>query len=253
MSGHSKWAQIKRQKGAADAKRGQLFTKLGKEISIAVRRGGADPAANPHLRLAIEKARDNNMPLENIDRAIKRSSGAQDASNLTEVTLEGYGPGGSAILLQALTDNRNRTLSEVRNVLSRNGGNLAESGSVSWIFEARGVLAVEADKMPAEELALLAIDAGAEDVKVYDSTVEVHTEPQDLEFMRGSLEGRGLHVSSAELLQVPKTVITLDEKSALQSLKLLSRLEELEDVNHVFTNADFPNDVVEKFQEMTEA
>jgi YebC/PmpR family DNA-binding regulatory protein len=248
MSGHSKWSQIKRQKGLADARRGQVFTKLAKEISIAVRQGGSDPQANSRLRLAVQRARDNNMPLENIERAIKRGTGSSDAAALTEVTLEGYGPGGSAILLQALTDNRNRTLSEVRNIFSRNNSSLGESGCVSWIFEPKGVITIEADKVDAEEVALLAIDAGADDVKVDGATVEVHTQIQDLEAIRKKLEGKGIAVSSAELLQVPKTMITLDEKSALQSLKLLDRLEELDDVQHVFTNADFPNEVVEKFQ-----
>ena len=248
MSGHSKWAQIKRQKGLADARRGQVFTKLAKEISIAVRHGGSDPQANSRLRLAVQRARDNNMPLENIERAIKRGTGSSDAANLTEVTLEGYGPGGSAILLQALTDNRNRTLSEVRNIFSRNNSSLGESGCVSWIFEPKGVITIEADNVDAEEVALLAIDAGADDVKVDGATVEVHTQIQDLEAIRKTLEEKGIAVSSAELLQVPKTLITLDEKSALQSLKLLDRLEELDDVQHVFTNADFPNEVVEKFQ-----
>ena len=248
MSGHSRWSQIKRQKGLADARRGQVFTKLAREISIAVRQGGSDPQANSRLRLAMQRARDNNMPLENIERAIKRGTGSSDAAALTEVTLEGYGPGGSAILLQALTDNRNRTLSEVRNVFSRNNSSLGESGCVSWIFEPKGVITIEADKVDAEEVALLAIDAGADDVKVDGATVEVHTQIQDLEAMRKTLEGKGIAVSSAELLQVPKTMITLDEQSALQSLKLLDRLEELDDVQHVFTNADFPNEVVEKYQ-----
>ncbi|MEE9400755.1 MAG: YebC/PmpR family DNA-binding transcriptional regulator [Dehalococcoidia bacterium] len=248
MSGHSKWSQIKRQKGLADTRRGQVFTKLAREISIAVRQGGSDPQANSRLRLAMQRARDNNMPLENIERAIKRGTGSSDAAALTEVTLEGYGPGGSAILLQALTDNRNRTLSEVRNVFSRNNSSLGESGCVSWIFEPKGVITIEADKVDAEEVALLAIDAGADDVKVDEATVEVHTQIQDLEAIRKTLEGKGIAVSSAELLQVPKTMITLDEQSALQSLKLLDRLEELDDVQHVFTNADFPNEVVEKFQ-----
>ncbi len=248
MSGHSRWTQIKRQKGLADARRGQVFTKLAKEISIAVRQGGDDPQSNSRLRLAVQRARDSNMPLENIERAIKRGTGSSDAAALTEVTLEGYGPGGSAILLQALTDNRNRTLSEVRNVFSRHNGSLGESGCVSWIFEPKGVMAIEADKVDAEELALFAIDAGADDVKVDEAAVEVHTQPQDLEAIRKMLEEKGVTISSAELLQVPKTLISLDEKSALQSLKLLDRLEELDDVQHVFTNADFPNEVVDKYQ-----
>ncbi len=248
MSGHSRWTQIKRQKGLADARRGQVFTKLAKEISIAVRQGGNDPQSNSRLRLAVQRARDSNMPLENIERAIKRGTGSSDAAALTEVTLEGYGPGGSAILLQALTDNRNRTLSEVRNIFSRHNSSLGESGCVSWIFEPKGVITIEADKVDAEELALFAIDAGADDVKVDEAAVEVHTQPQDLEAIRKMLEEKGVTISSSELLQVPSTMISLDEKSALQSLKLLDKLEELDDVQHVFTNADFPNEVVERFQ-----
>jgi len=248
MSGHSRWTQIKRQKGLADTRRGQVFTKLAKEISIAVRQGGNDTQSNSRLRLAVQRARDSNMPLENIERAIKRGTGSSDAAALTEVTLEGYGPGGSAILLQALTDNRNRTLSEVRNIFSRHNSSLGESGCVSWIFEPKGVITIEADKVDAEELALFAIDAGADDVKVDEAAVEVHTQPQDLEAIRKMLEEKGVTISSSELLQVPSTMISLDEKSALQSLKLLDKLEELDDVQHVFTNADFPNEVVEKFQ-----
>jgi len=247
MSGHSKWAQIKRQKGVTDSKRGQLFTKLGKEISIAVREGGSDPQGNARLRLAVQKARDNNMPMENIERAIKRASGASDTAALAELTLEGYGPGGSAILLQALTDNRNRTISEVRNVFSRHGGNLGESGCVSWIFETKGVIHVQGDNVDAEELALQAIDAGADDVKVDQGAVEIHTQRQDMEAVRKTLEENGVAISSAEILQVPQNVVGLDEKAALQALKILDKLEELDDVQHVFTNADFPEEVVEKY------
>ncbi|UCC60065.1 MAG: YebC/PmpR family DNA-binding transcriptional regulator [Dehalococcoidia bacterium] len=248
MSGHSKWATIKRQKGAADARRGQLFTKLAKEITVAARQGDSDPQNNARLRLAVQKARDNNMPLDNIERAIKRATGSSDAAALTELTLEGYGPGGSAILLQALTDNRNRTLSEVRNVFSRNNVNLGESGCVSWIFEPKGVITVEVNNIDAEELALLAIDAGADDVKIESSVVEIQTQQHDMEAVRKTLEEQGITISSSELLQVPKNMVKLDEKSALQSLKLMEKLEELDDVQHVFTNADFPDDIVEKYQ-----
>jgi YebC/PmpR family DNA-binding regulatory protein len=167
---------------------------------------------------------------------------------LTELTLEGYGPGGSAILLQALTDNRNRTLSEVRNVFSRNNVNLGESGCVSWIFEPKGVITVEADNIDAEELALLAIDAGADDVKIESSVVEIQTQQHDMETVRKTLEEQGVTISGSELLQIPNNLVKLDEKSALQSLKLLEKLEELDDVQHVFTNADFPDDVVENYQ-----
>jgi YebC/PmpR family DNA-binding regulatory protein len=248
MSGHSKWSTIKRQKGMADARRSQLFTKLGKEISVAVRQGGSDHQANARLRLAIQKARDNNMPLDNIERAIKRAAGSSDAAALTELTIEGYGPGGSAILLQALTDNRNRTVSDIRNAFSRNNASLGESGCVSWIFEAKGIITVEADKAGAEELALLAIDVGADDVKIDRGTVEILTQPSDLEAVRTALEEQGVNISSAELLQVPNNLVKLDEKAALQALKLLEKLEELDDVQHVFTNADFPDEVVENYQ-----
>jgi YebC/PmpR family DNA-binding regulatory protein len=248
MSGHSKWSTIKHQKGVADAKRGQLFTKLAREISVAVRQGGADTQSNFKLRLIMQKARDNNMPLENIDRAIKRASGGTDGAALSEVTYEGYGPGGSAILAQALTDNKNRTLSEVRNILGRGGGNLGESGSVTWLFESRGVIIIDGTKENAEEVALFAIDAGAEDVKIEGTSLEVNTKPQDLEAVRKALELKKVPISSSELSMVPKTIVKLDEKSALQALKLLDKLEELDEVQHVYTNADFPDDVVGKYQ-----
>ena len=248
MSGHSKWSTIKHQKGVADAKRGQLFTKLAREISVAVRQGGADTQANFKLRLIMQKARDNNMPLENIDRAIRRASGGTDGAALSEVTYEGYGPGGSAILAQALTDNKNRTLSEVRNILGRGGGNLGESGSVTWLFESRGVIIIDGTKENAEEVALFAIDAGAEDVKIEGTSLEVNTKPQDLEAVRKALELKKVPISSSELSMVPKTMVKLDEKSAFQALRLLDKLEELDEVQHVYTNADFPDDVVGKYQ-----
>ena len=248
MSGHSKWSQIKRQKGVADARRGQLFTKLAREISVVVRQGGADPQANFKLRLVVQKARDSNMPLENIDRAIKRASGGAEGAALSEVTYEGYGPGGSAIVVQVLTDNKNRTVSEVRNILSRGGGNLGEAGCVTWGFDARGVIHIDAAKVNAEEVALFAIDAGADDVKVEGTTVEVITQPHDLEAVRKALESNKIPISSSELSMVPKTLVKLDEKSALQALRLLDKLEELDEVQRVYINADFPDDVVGKYQ-----
>lgn len=249
MSGHSKWSQIKRQKGVADAKRGQLFTKLGREIAVAVRQGGVDQQNNFKLRLIIQKARDNNMPLDNIDRAIKRASGGTDGMALSEVIYEGYGPSGSAIMVQVLTDNKNRTLAEVRNILSRGGGNLGENGSVTWLFESRGVIVIDSPEENAEELALFAIDAGAEDVKIDGTTLEIITKPQDLEAVRKALEQRRVPIASSELSMVPKAMIKLDEKSALQALKLLDKLEELDEVQRVYTNADFPDEVVSKYQE----
>lgn len=246
MSGHSKWSTIKRQKGVADAKRGHLFTKLGREITIAARDGGGDPEGNPRLRLAVQKARDNNMPVDNIERAIKRATGGLDAAALSEMTLEGYAPGGAALLLQIVTDNRNRTIAEVRSVLTRSNASLGESGCVTWIFEQRGVISVDAG-VDTEELALSAIDAGADDVKVEGNLVEIYTKTEDLETVRKSLEESGVAVASAEHLLVPNNLITLNEKDAVQALKLLDKLEEVDGVQHVFTNADFPEEVVETY------
>ncbi len=246
MSGHSKWSSIKRQKGVTDAKRGQLFTKLTREIIIAVREGGSNPEGNFRLRLAIQKARDNNMPLDNVERAIKRGSGELEGATLVELTFEGYGPSGAAILVQALTDNRNRTLQDVRNIFSRGGGNLGDSGCVAWLFESRGLITVKAGSMDAEELALQAIDAGAEDVKVEDNYIEIYTRPEELVRVREVLEQKELALASTELAMVPKSMVDLEEKAAIQTLRLLEKLEELDEVQQVTTNADFPNSVLEK-------
>ncbi|MCL0078793.1 YebC/PmpR family DNA-binding transcriptional regulator [Dehalococcoidia bacterium] len=247
MSGHSKWSTIKRQKGVADTRRGQLFTRLGREITIAARDGGGDPQANPTLRLAVQRARDSNMPMENIERAIKRGTGGTEAGALFEITLEGYGPGGAAILLQIVTDNRNRTISEVRSILTRSNATLGESGCVTWVFDQRGVIAVDAES-DTEELALAAIDAGAEDVKVEDTLIEIYTRPEGLEKVRKGLEDSGVTISSAELTLIPQNLIKLEEKDALQTLKLLDRLEEIDGVQRVFTNADFPDEVVQSYR-----
>lgn len=236
MSGHSKWAQIKRQKGAADAKRGQLFTKLGREIAVAAR-AGADPEANARLRLAIQRARDANMPLDTVKRAVERGAGAGEGSNLQEITYEGYGPNGVAVLVEAMTDNRNRTAAEVRSVFNRNGGNLGESGSVRWVFEPRGLIAVDANGN-ADEVELLAIDAGAEDVQSEDGTVEIYTTPTDLETVRQALEGHGVSVAASEVAMIPNNYVALDDHSAEQMMRLIDRLEELDDVQQVYTNAD---------------
>jgi YebC/PmpR family DNA-binding regulatory protein len=247
MSGHSKWSQIKRQKGVADARRGQMFTKLAREIIIAAKQGGANPDANFRLRLAVQKARDSNMPSDNIERAIKKGSGGQDASSLVEITFEGYGPKGAAVLVEALTDNRNRTLSEVRNAFSRHGGNLGESGCVAWLFESRGVITVDIDEKDGEELALMAIDAGADDVNEGDGYLEIYTIPQNLEKVRTVIEKES-NVISAEVSLVPKTTVMLDEKGTLQALKLVDHLEELDDVQRVFTNFDFSEEMLEKLR-----
>lgn len=247
MSGHSKWAQIKRQKGVADARRGQLFTKLTREIMVAVREGGPNPEANFRLRLAIQRARDNNMPLENIERAIKRGSGETGVSNLSELTIEGYGPNGVAVLVEALTDNRNRTLQEVRSLFNRHGGSLGESGCVSWLFESKGVITVMTDGVNAEEIALAAIDAGAEDVKEEKGYMEIYTSPQDLETVRKAVE-KFAKAASAEIVKVPKSTVVLDEKEAVQTLKFLDQLEELDDVQKVYANLDYSEAVLEKLR-----
>jgi YebC/PmpR family DNA-binding regulatory protein len=247
MSGHSKWSQIKRQKGVADARRGQLFTKLAREIIVAVRTGGANPDSNYQLRLAIQKAKDSNMPLDNIERAIKRASGGAGEAELIEMVLEGYGPGGVAILVAALTSNRNRTIQDVRRLFTRHGGNMGESGCVSWIFETKGVIVVENMGTEEEEFELYAIDAGADDVRSGDDYIEIYTEPQDLEEVRKSIEDKR-KVVTAELAQIPKTTIDLPEKESTQVINMIDRLEELDDVQHVYSNAVFASESLEQIQ-----
>ncbi|TET16785.1 MAG: YebC/PmpR family DNA-binding transcriptional regulator [Dehalococcoidia bacterium] len=248
MSGHSKWSSIKHQKGVTDARRGQLFTKLTREIMVAVREGGSNPETNFRLRLAIQKARDNSMPLANIERAIKRGSGTMEGAALVEMVLEGYGPSGVAILVQALTDNRNRTLQDVRNIFSRHGGSLGESGCVAWLFDSKGLISITTSDLDTEELALEAIDAGAEDVNLETASVEIYTRPEELEMVRTALEEKSLPVTSAELSLVPKTMVELGEKAALQTLKLLDKLEELDEVQHVSSNVDFSDSILEKYE-----
>jgi len=248
MSGHSKWSTIKRAKGVADAKRGQLFTKLAKEIMVAVRDGGPSLDQNYRLRLVIQKCKDNNMPSENIERAIKRASGEGGGAAMVEASFEGYGPGGVAILVQVLTDNRNRTLQEIRNAFNRGNGSMAEAGAVSWMFESKGMVTVETSDSDAESIALSAIDAGAEDVKIESGFLEIYTEPGKLEAVRKVLEEEGASISSAELSMIPSSTLELDEEDARRTLKLLDRLEELDDVQRVFSNVDFSEEVMEKLK-----
>jgi YebC/PmpR family DNA-binding regulatory protein len=250
MSGHSKWANIKRQKGVADAKRGQVFTKLAREIIVAVRQGGTNSDSNFQLRLAVQKARDNNMPSDNIERAIKRGSGEAGAAVLIEVKFEGYGPSGIAVLVETLTDNRNRTVQDVRRLFTRHGGNLGESGCVSWLFESGGVITVEGNASDAEGIALRAIDAGAEDVKTGKGYMEIYTQPQDLEKVRKVIEEKE-HVISAELSLTPKTTVLLEENKAVQALNFLDELEGLDDVQRVFSNIDFSEATLERLRSQT--
>lgn len=248
MSGHSKWANIKHQKGVVDARRGRIFTKIIREMSVAVRAGGPNPEANFKLRLAIQKARDSAMPIDHIERTIKRASGEGEAGALQEMVLEGYGPGGTAIMVQATTDNHNRTVQEVRAAFTRHGGSLGASGCVAWLFESKGVITVKPGGINADDLMLNAIDAGAEDVKVETGFVEVYTKPADLEKVRAALEAKQIPIERAEVSLEAKQMVQLDERAAMTTLRLLDRLEELDDVQNVASNADFTDAVLEKYQ-----
>jgi YebC/PmpR family DNA-binding regulatory protein len=252
MSGHSKWHQIRRQKGVNDSRRGALFTRLGRELVVAVREGGGgDPDANFRLRMAIQRARAANMPMDNIDRTIKRATGAEGGASFDEIVYEGYAPGGAAIMIQAMTDNRNRTVAEVRNIMNKGGGNLGEAGCVDWIFEQTGIIEVSMDGKDADELTLLAIDAGAQDVDEPlegDETLVIYTEPADLDSVRTALEAQGLTLTRAETTLRPKTKVELGEKEAMQTLRLIDRLEDLDDVQTVYTNADIADEIAEKYE-----
>jgi len=252
MSGHSKWSQIRRSKGVNDSRRGQLFTRLGREIVVAVREGGGgDVDSNFRLRMAVQHARDANMPVDNIDRTIKRALGGGEENNLTEITYEGYGPGGTAILVQTLTENRNRTVAEVRNAFNRNAGNMGENGCVDWLFESKGVIEVELAGKDPDELSLEAIDMGADDVETAnadDETLIVYTDPSEVEKVRKELETKKYKVLKSESTMVPKTRVDLaDEKTAHQFIRLTEKLEDLDDVQNVYSNADFPEEFAESY------
>jgi YebC/PmpR family DNA-binding regulatory protein len=244
MSGHSKWSTIKRQKGANDAKRGAIFTKVGKEISVAARAGGPDPEANYRLRLAIDKARDVNMPAENIKRAIERATGGDKAAEYEEIVYEGYGPGGVAILVETATDNKNRTAADIRSIFSKAGGQLAGSGSVAWQFEPRGVISVDLDGSSPDDIALLAIDAGATDVDTGSDPLEVTTAPGDLEAVRTALEAAGVRIGSAELTMQAKAPVEVDVDRARQNLRLIETLEDNDDVQRVTANFELPDEIL---------
>ena len=244
MSGHSKWSQIKRQKGANDVKRGAIFTKLGREIAIAAREGGGDPDANVRLRLVMDKARSVNMPADTLKRAIDKAVGASAVEQFVEIVYEGYGPGGVAILVETATDNKNRTASDVRSVFTKNGGSLAGAGSVAWQFQQRGVVAVARNGRNADDIALEAIDLGADDVDTDSDPIEVLTEPTTLEKVRKELEASGIKVESAELTMQPKTPIDVDRHVAEQNLRLIEHLEDLEDVQRVTANFNLPQELL---------
>jgi YebC/PmpR family DNA-binding regulatory protein len=247
VSGHSKWSTIKHKKGAADAKRGQLFTKLSKAIIVAAKEGGADPAANLSLQNAIEKAKSYSMPKDTIERAIARGAGTDaDAAAYETIVYEGYGPDGVAVLVEALTDNRNRTASDVRHTFTKNGGNLGTTGAVAWLFERRGIVLVEATGVDEDELTLAAAEGGAEDVELDGSVFEVSCAPEALAAVRQAIEDAGIAIASAELSMVPKTTVEVaEEPSAKKLIRLIEALEENDDVQGVYANFDIPEQVLE--------
>jgi YebC/PmpR family DNA-binding regulatory protein len=244
MSGHSKWSTIKRQKGAADAKRGQLFTKLAREIAIAARQGLPDPDSNTRLRLAVDRARAANMPKDNIERAIQRAAGVGQGDQFEEIYYEGYGPGGTAIMIQAQTDNRNRTVGEVRAVLTRAGGTLGENGSVGWMFDQVGIIEMPVGAADPDELSLEAIDAGASDVEAEDETLVIYTEPTDLHRVREALATAGHEIEAAQLTMRPKTTVSPEPDAAVKVIRLVEKLEDLDDVQEVFTNVEISDEVL---------
>jgi YebC/PmpR family DNA-binding regulatory protein len=247
VAGHSKWANIKRKKARVDAERGKAFTKVSRELLIAAREGGPDPEENFRLRLAIEKARAANMPNDSIQRSIKRGSGELGGESLEEVTYEGYGPGGVAILVSAMTDNRNRSASDIRHVFSKNGGNLGETGCVAWMFQKKGLIVVNLDEisMSEDEFVDLAIESGAEDYESDDTTIEVYTEPEDFEEVEKFFESKGITFSTAEVTMLPQNTVKVAGKAAEQVLNLVEALEDLDDVQQVYANFDIPDEEME--------
>jgi YebC/PmpR family DNA-binding regulatory protein len=248
MSGHSKWSSIKHKKAATDAKRGKIFTKLIKEITVAARMGGGDIEANPRLRTAVAAARSENMPKENIERAIKKGTGELEGVNYEESTYEGYGPGGAAVLIESLTDNKNRTVADIRSIFGKNGGNLGENGCVAWMFDKKGYIAVESNSIDEEALMETALDAGAEDIREDDSNFEVITAPGDFEAVRDAMEKASIAHIAAEVTMLPQTTTNLTGKEAEQMVRLMEMLEDCDDVQKVYTNADIPDDIINGMQ-----
>lgn len=244
MSGHSKWATIKHKKGAADKKRGKLFAKLIKQVEVAARTGGGDPDSNPTLRTMFQKARDNSVPLDTIERAIKRGTGELDGVNYESIAYEGYAPAGVALYIDTLTDNRNRTGSEIRSLLSKNGGSLAEPGAVAWQFDRKGVVLAPKEGLTEDDLMLVALEAGAEDLTDIGDSWQLVSEPANLNGLRDALEQEGIPFSSADLVMMPQQSIDLDEKDAKAVLRLIEVLEESDDVQDVFSNFDISDEVL---------
>lgn len=249
MSGHSKWATIRHKKAAADSKRGRVFTKIIKEITIAARLGGADPDTNPRLRMAIQNAKTANMPGDNIKRAIMKGTGEMPGQVIEEIVYEGYGPGGVALYIEVMTDNKNRTVAEIRHILAKHNGNLGASNSVAWKFERKGRIVINHDDMDEEKLMELALEAGAEDLEFDDQKSEIYTATADLETVKDALSEQNLEIESAETTLVPNSTVKVEEKHAEQLLKLMSKLEDHDDIQNVFSDFDIPDEILEKFAE----
>lgn len=246
MAGHSKWAQIKRKKAVTDARRGQLWTRLLKEITVAARLAGGDPAGNPRLRTAIQEARASNIPNDNIERAIKRGTGELEGVAYEEAAYEGYGPGGVAIYVEVVTDNRNRTVAEIRNLFARSGGNLGEAGCVAWMFQKRGLFAIDTSTMSEEAFMELALELGAADLAIEEDSYEIYTEPGDYGAVANELEERGIPLAAKELAMLPNALLEVDRQYATPLLRLLEALEEHEDVQHVWANFDIDDALLEE-------
>jgi YebC/PmpR family DNA-binding regulatory protein len=245
MSGHSKWSTIRHKKGAADAKRGKIFTKLIKEIIVSARLGGGDPGANPRLRAAIAAARIENMPKENIERAIKKGTGELDGVSYEEVNYEGYGPGGVAVLVEVMTDNRNRAASDVRHIFSRHGGSMGEAGCVAWMFSKKGSIVFNKEKASEEEIMEVALDAGAEDIQELEDQIEVTTSLEDFAAVKAAFDGKEMPYELAEITMVPQSTVPIEgEKVAQQVLKLMDALEDCDDVQHAYANFDIPDRIL---------
>jgi YebC/PmpR family DNA-binding regulatory protein len=245
MSGHSKWSTIKYKKGAADAKRGKVFTKLIKEITVAAKVGGGDPDSNSRLRSAIAAAKAENMPKDNMDRAIKKGTGELEGVNYEEVFYEGYGPGGAAVLVESLTDNKNRTVADVRYIFSKSGGSLGENGCVAWMFKTKGLILVEKKEIDEDTLMEVALDAGAEDIAEDDGNFEVKTSPTEFEQVKSALDEKGIKYAMAEISMIPDSNVKLEGKDAEQMLRLMDALEDNDDVQKVYSNFDIPDEVME--------
>ena len=246
MSGHSKWSSIKYKKATADAKRGKIFTRLIKEITVAAREGGGDPDANPRLRTAIANAKAQNMPNDTIERGILRGTGQLPGTQYEEITYEGYGPKGVAIIVEVVTDNRNRSTADLRYIFSKHGGNLGERGCVAWMFDKKGLIVVDKDKADEDELMMLALEAGAEDIKTEGDSFEVITALEDFVSVKNAIDEAEIETGLAEVSMIPQTTVKLEGKEALQLLKIMGGLEELDDVQNVYSNFDIPDDIIEQ-------